>query len=181
MSVSPARFNEAPFTTEQSVGGAEDPVTLTFVHDLLCRYIRKTEDLQKELADTKSTLGGEIEKLKSKVQDLEAQLIQQKKGKVVMDTAEVPQEGNLDSLEILAEVARQTHVSSHKVAEVSKSKPTIHFSRRSRRQYLAKKVVESSKVSSGDDILMAEDDNTIQEKQPSSDIAADKITDVIHT
>lgn len=76
MSVSTARFNEAPFTTEQSVGGVEDLVTLTSVHDLLCRYIQKTDDLQKELADTKSTLGGEIEMLKSKVQDLQAQLVQ---------------------------------------------------------------------------------------------------------
>ena len=114
-SISPARFNEAPFTTEQSVSGAEDPVTLTSVHDLLCRYIKKTDALLKELADTKSTLGGEIELLKSKVQDLEAQLVQQKKRKIVTDAAKVPKESNLDSLEILAEVARQTHTSSLKL------------------------------------------------------------------
>lgn len=73
MSVSPpVRFNEAPMTNEQSVGGAENPVTLTSVHALLCRYIKKTDDLQKELTTTKSTLGGEIEVLKQKVLDLEA-------------------------------------------------------------------------------------------------------------
>jgi hypothetical protein len=77
MSVSsPVRFNEAPMTNEKSVGGAEDPVTLTSVHALLCRYIEKTDDLQKELTNTKSTLGGEIEVLKKKVLHLEAQLIQ---------------------------------------------------------------------------------------------------------
>ena len=56
--------------------------------------------------------------LKRKVQDLEAQLDQQKKRKIVTDAAEVPKEGNLDSLEILAEVTRQTHTSP-KAAEVS--------------------------------------------------------------
>jgi hypothetical protein len=70
MSVSPERFNEAPITTEQSVGGAEDPVTLTSVYDLLCRYVKRTDDLQKELADTKSSLGDEIVLLKKRVQEL---------------------------------------------------------------------------------------------------------------
>ena len=75
-SVSPAGFSEAPFTTEQSAGRAEDPITLTFVYDSLSRYMKMTEDLQQELAETKTTLGNEIKSLKSKVQDLEAQLSQ---------------------------------------------------------------------------------------------------------
>lgn len=45
---------------------------------------------------------------------------------------------------------------------------------------MAKKAAESSKVSSGDDILMAEATDTFQEKQPSSAIAADKSTHGAH-
>jgi hypothetical protein len=154
MSVSPERSNEAPITTEQSVGGAEDPITLTSVYDLLCRYVKKTDDLQKELADTKSSLGGEIELLKERIQELETQLGQQKKRKDVIDADEVNEDRNLDSLEILAEVAQQTHASSPKVAESSRQKKTIHFNRRKGRQYLANKSNESSKVSNVDEIQM---------------------------
>ena len=92
-----------------------------------------------------------------------------------------PQEEHLDSLEILGAVAQQSHVSSPKDAGVSQPKPTIHFSRRSSRQYLAKKAAESSKMSSGNDILMEHVDDTLQEKQPSSAIVADKTTDGVHT
>lgn len=181
-SVSPAGFNEAPLTTEQSAGRVEDPITLTSVYDSLCRYMKRTDDLQKELADTMSNLGNEIETLKSKVQDLEAQLNQQKQSKGGLDTTEVPQEANLDSLEILAEVAGQSHVAPPKDAEVLPSKPPIQFSRRrSRRQYLAKKAAESSKVSSGDDVLMAEATDLLQEKQSPSVVDADKSTDKGHT
>jgi hypothetical protein len=153
---------------------------------LLCRNIKRTDDLQKELPDTKSILGGEIELLKRKVQELETQLDQQKKRNTVIDADEVHKEGNLESLEILAEVARQTHSSSPKVVarqthssspkvvEVSKLKKPIHFSIRSRRQYLAKKAVESSKVSSGDEILMTDAGDTLQENEPTSDVPAEK-------
>jgi uncharacterized protein (DUF2384 family) len=177
LTVSPEGFNKAPMTNEQSVGGVENPVTLTSVHVLICSYIQKTDDLQKELNATKSNLGGEIEVLKKKVQDLEAQLNQQKKRKIVPDTAEVAKESNLDSLEILAEVARQTHSSSLKAAEASQSKPTIHFSRRSRRNYLAKKAAESSKATSGDDIPMTDQSDTLQQIDLINDIAAERTKD----
>lgn len=92
------------------------------------------------------------------------------------DTAEVPKESNLDSLEILAEVARQTHTSSPKAVEVSQPKLTIHFNRRrSDRQYLAKQAAETSKVS-GDDILMPDAD-TLQENAPTCEVSAEKIND----
>lgn len=180
LTISPERFNEAPMTNEQSVGGAENPVTLTSVHDLLCRYIKKTDDLQKELATTKSILGGEIEVLKKKVQDLEAQLTQQKKRKIVSDSAEVHKESNLDSLEILAEAARQTHSSSPKVVEASKSKPIISFSRRSGRNYLAKKVAASSKDSGGNDIPMVDQSDILQQTEHIPDIAAESTKDGSH-
>jgi hypothetical protein len=125
MHVSPERPNEAPITTEQSAGGAEDPITLTSVYELLNRYVKKVDNLQKELADTKSSLGGEIELLKKRARDLETQLGQQKKRKVVIDADEVHEDRNLDSLEFLAEVAQQTHASSPNAADSSKQKKTI--------------------------------------------------------
>jgi hypothetical protein len=37
---------------------------------LLNRYVKKVDDLDKELKDTKATLGGQIDMLTAKVQDL---------------------------------------------------------------------------------------------------------------
>ena len=152
MSVSPERFNEAPITTEQSVGGAEDPITLTSVYELLNRYVQKVDGLQKELADTKSSLGSEIVLLTKRVQELEDQLGQQKKRKVVFDADEVHEDRHLDSLEFLAEVAQQTHVSSSNAVESSKQKEPIQFRRRKSRQYLKKDFTKSTKVPSVDDV-----------------------------
>ena len=46
---------------------------------------------------------------------------------------------------------------------------------------MAKKAAESSKVTSGDDILMTDDGDTLQQNEQASDIAAEKTTDGIHT
>ena len=148
---------------------------------MLCRYVKKTDDLQKELADTKSSLGGEIELLKERVQELETQLGQQKKRKVVIDADEVNEDRNLDSLEILAEVAQQTHATSPKVAESSKLNKPIQFSRRSRRQYLAKKSAESSKVSNDDEIQMTDAGDTLQDNESIIDVVAENTTEGVHT
>lgn len=96
------------------------------------------------------------------------------------DTAEVPKESNLDYLEILAEVARQTGISSPKAAEASQSKPIIHFSRRNRRKYLAKKAAESSKATSGDDIHMTDQSDILQQPDLIHDIAAERTTNGSH-
>ena len=68
-------------TTEQSPGGAEDPITLTSLNDLLHRYKTEVDDLRKELADTKASMGGEIAGLQGKVKELEAQVDLNKKRK----------------------------------------------------------------------------------------------------
>jgi hypothetical protein len=99
----------------------------------------------------------------------------------VIDADEVHEDRNLDSLEILAEVAQQTHVSSPKVAESSKQKKTIQFSRRKGRQYLAKMSTESSKVSNVDEILVTDAGDTLQDNEPLIDVVAEKVTGGVHT
>ena len=61
---------------------------------------------------------------------MEAQLNQQKQSKGGLDSTEAAKEANLDSLEILAEVARQSKVVPPKSAEGPQSKPKILVSRR---------------------------------------------------
>jgi hypothetical protein len=83
---SPDRTNDAPTTTDIPAGGAEGPVTLTSICTLLNRYVKKVDDLEKELKDTKANLGGQIDVLTAKVQDLETQLGQKRKRQVVIES-----------------------------------------------------------------------------------------------
>ena len=120
--VTPDRSNEVPMTTEQSAGGAEDPITLTSIHELLHMYKKEFDDLRKELADTKSSLG-----LQKKVQDLEAQIGQKKKRKFVFDSYEEEEERHLDPLSFLAEVSLTHQIPSPKGTESSKGKKYLQF------------------------------------------------------
>jgi hypothetical protein len=83
---SPVRTNDASNTTDIPAGGAEGPVTLTSMCTLLDMYVKKVDDLEKELKETKVNFGGQIEMLTAKVQDLERQLGQKKQRKVVIES-----------------------------------------------------------------------------------------------
>ena len=167
MHVSPERFNEAPNTNEQSAGGAEDPITLTSVYDLLNRYVKEVDNLRKELADTKSSLGGQIEELNRKVLDLETELGKNKQRKNVVTSDEAQGDVQMDPLELLAEVAQQENVSSPKVAAPSQSKVTIQFSRKRRRPYLSKSVLNAQSTAE----VALDDGPSVLEKEQ-VDIAA---------
>jgi hypothetical protein len=71
---SPVRTNDAPNTTDIPAGGTEGPVTLTSMCTLLDRYVKKVDDLEKELKETKANLGGQIDMLTAKVKDLAQEL-----------------------------------------------------------------------------------------------------------
>ena len=56
--VSSARPNEASQSPGIHADEAEDLVTLTTLYALLSRYVEQVGDLEKDLKDTKATLGG---------------------------------------------------------------------------------------------------------------------------
>ena len=112
--VSPRRSNEAPQTSDKSAGRAEDPITLTSVYELLNKYVEKVDGLEKELVETRTTLGGQIHELQERVKVLEAELDNKKKRKFVVDSEddlEVPADNTtkgsapLDALHMLAEAS----------------------------------------------------------------------------
>ena len=107
--------------TDMTMIGAKDEELVRAV-----KYANTVIDADKHNLDwQRSYKENEIESLKSKVQDLEAQLSQQKQSKDGLDSTEVAKEANLDSLEILAEVARQSHVVPPKAAAAPQFKPII--------------------------------------------------------
>jgi hypothetical protein len=104
--VSSTRSNEAPNTTGQPVGGVEDPDTLTSMSTFVNRCLHKIEELEKDLKDTKQTLGTAVLTLIKRVKKLEDQ-IKNKKTKVVVSDSEddkaAPKEHfDLDGLHMLA-------------------------------------------------------------------------------
>ncbi|GJY43867.1 hypothetical protein Tco_0432080 [Tanacetum coccineum] len=64
--VTPTRSNDAPPTTGQSAGGAEEPDALTIMSTKLDRCLEKVGVLESELNNTKKTLGSVVLKLDSK-------------------------------------------------------------------------------------------------------------------
>lgn len=97
---SPDRPNEAYNSPGHPADEAEDPVTLTNVFALLNRYVKKVDDLEKELKDIKTTLGGKIDVLTEKVQTLEGQHGQKTKRRMVIESED---ELHFDSLNVLAD------------------------------------------------------------------------------
>ena len=82
---------------------------------------------------------------------------------------------------LLKSIKNVLMILSLKRKDLSKQDVLLEWEDYKKSSDLAKKAAESSKMSSGNDILMEHVDDTLQKKQPSSAIAAEKTTDEVHT
>lgn len=138
--VSPARPNEASKSPGIPADEAEDHVTLTNLHALLSRYVKQVGDLEKELKDTKATLGEKIDVLTKRVQTLEAQLEQKCKRKIVINSKDEQVDLNMGSLHLLADatLAQQPSSPAPTATDTFKPKKPILFQRRKHKHRLTK-------------------------------------------
>jgi hypothetical protein len=138
---SPLRTNEAPNTTDIPAGGAEGHVTHTSMCTLLNRYVKKVDDLEKEITETKAILGGQKNMLTAKVQDLERQLGQKRKRQVVIESEDEQAYVPFGSLHVLADVtlAQSPPPPAPTTAKSLKPQEPIIYHRRQPRSYIGKK------------------------------------------
>ncbi|GJZ26856.1 hypothetical protein Tco_0571109 [Tanacetum coccineum] len=107
--VSPNRSYEAPPTTGQPAGGAEEPDALTILSSKLDRCMDQIGALETELKDTKKTLGGAVLTLVGRVKHLEVRLKKRKRTVVLSDSED--EEGvrkddlDIEALQVLANVS----------------------------------------------------------------------------
>ncbi|GJZ53529.1 hypothetical protein Tco_0608414 [Tanacetum coccineum] len=84
--VSPTRSNDAPPTTGQSAGGAEEPDALTIMSTKLDRCLEKVGVLESELNNTKKTPGSVVLKLVARVKKLEGKVKKTKRRVIILDS-----------------------------------------------------------------------------------------------
>ncbi|GJR06555.1 hypothetical protein Tco_0529539 [Tanacetum coccineum] len=107
--VSPNRSYEAPPTTGQPAGGAEEPDALTILSSKLDRCMDQIGALETELKETKKTLGGAVLTLVGRVKLLEVKLKKSKRKVVLSDSED--EEGvrkddlDIEALQVLANVS----------------------------------------------------------------------------
>ncbi|GKF02795.1 hypothetical protein Tco_0029718, partial [Tanacetum coccineum] len=107
--VSPNRSYEAPPTTGQPAGGAEEPDALTILSSKLDRCLDHIRALETELKETKKTLGGAVLTLVGRVKHLEVKLKKSKRKVVLSDSED--EEGvrkddlDIEALQVLANVS----------------------------------------------------------------------------
>ncbi|GKA67925.1 hypothetical protein Tco_0767842 [Tanacetum coccineum] len=107
--VSPNRSYEAPPTTGQPAGGAEEPDALTILSSKLDRCMDQIGALETELKETKKTLGGAVLTLVGRVKHLEVKLKKSKRKVVLSDSED--EEGvrkddlDIEALQVLANVS----------------------------------------------------------------------------
>ncbi|GJT50593.1 putative ribonuclease H-like domain-containing protein [Tanacetum coccineum] len=107
--VSPNRSYEAPPTTGQPAGGAEEPDALTILSSKLDRCMDQIGALETELKDTKKTLGGAVLTLVGRVKHLEVRLKKRKRTVVLSDSEDEEcvhtDDLNIKALQLLANVS----------------------------------------------------------------------------
>ncbi|GKC67397.1 hypothetical protein Tco_1099995, partial [Tanacetum coccineum] len=107
--VSPTRSNEAPPTTGQSAGGAEEPDALTIMSTKLDRCLEKVGVLESELNNTKKTLGSVVLKLVARVKKLEGKVRKTKRRVIISDSEDEEASTKTDfDLEALSELVNVT-------------------------------------------------------------------------
>ncbi|GJR79201.1 hypothetical protein Tco_0149986 [Tanacetum coccineum] len=114
--VSPTRSNEAPPTTSQSAGCAEEPDALTIMSTKLDRCLEKVGVLESELNNTKKTLGSVVLKLVARVKKLEGKVRKTKRRVIILDSEDVEASTKTDfDLEALGELVNVTLVSASQI------------------------------------------------------------------
>ncbi|GKB44213.1 hypothetical protein Tco_0889155, partial [Tanacetum coccineum] len=107
--VSPTRSNDAPPTTGQSAGGAEEPDALTIMSTKLDRCLEKVGVLESELNNTKKTLGSAVLKLVARVKKLEGKVRKTKRRVIISDLEDEEASIKTDfDLEALSELVNAT-------------------------------------------------------------------------
>ncbi|GJU74151.1 putative ribonuclease H-like domain-containing protein [Tanacetum coccineum] len=107
--VSPTRSNDAPPTTGQSAGGAEEPDALTIMSTKLDRCLEKVGVLESELNNTKKTLGSAVLKLVARVKKLEGKVRKTKRRVIISDSEDEEASTKTDfDLEALSELVNAT-------------------------------------------------------------------------